>query len=68
MELLGVEGEFHHFSRRFELIIFPFPNRNGYVKTEENDPKKRRVNLSEIITFITRSRNLGELSEVPVLS
>ena len=57
-ELLGVEGEFQILLRPIRINYISVPNRDGYVRTKENDPKKQP--LAEIITFITRSRNLGE--------
>ena len=57
-ELLGVEGEFQILLRPIRINYISLPNRDGYVRTKENDPKKQP--LAEIITFITRSRNLGE--------
>lgn len=68
-ELLGVEGEFQILLRPIRINYISVPNRNGYVRTKEKKAEKATGQpLAEIITFITRSRNLGELSEVPALS
>ena len=45
-ELLGVEGEFQILLRPIRINYISVPNRNGYVRTKENDPKKPRVNPS----------------------
>ena len=45
-ELLGVEGEFQILLRPIRINYISVPNRDGYVRTEENDPKKRQVNPS----------------------